>query len=167
MEDLTLDWPGQVAICPQGKTSVSCTQPPDGQPHQPVVVRFATATCRSCAVRAQCTRGQRGRTLTLTPPEVHAALLERRLVQAAPAFLQQYAVRAGIEGTISQAVRTTRLRRSPYEGLPKTHLHHVAIAAGLNLKRIAVHLHAQSRGQPSRPTRPQSPLARLQHQEIA
>src|SRR5947209_6340126 len=167
LEDFTLDWPGQVAICPQGKTSVSWTQPPDGQPPQAVVVRFATATCRSCAVRAQCTRGQRGRTLTLTPPEVHAALLERRLVQATPAFLQQYARRAGIEGTISQAVRTTRLRRSPYEGLAKTHLHHVAIAAGLNLKRIGAHLHAQSLGKPTRPARPRSPLARLQLQEIA
>src|SRR5207237_1616934 len=78
LEDFTLDWPGQVATCPQGQTRVSWTQPPDGQPPQAVVVRFATATCRSCAVRAQCTRGQRGRTLTLTPPEVHAALLERR-----------------------------------------------------------------------------------------
>jgi len=167
LEDFRIDWPGQVATCPQGQTSVSWTQPPDGPPHQPVVVRFATATCRQCPVRAQCTHGQRGRTLTLPPPEVHAALLERRAEQATPAFLQQYARRAGIEGTISQAVRTTRLRRSPYEGLAKTHLHHVAIAAGLNLKRIGAHLHAQSLGKPTRPARPRSPLARLQLQEIA
>jgi len=64
-------------------------------------------------------------------------------------------------------VRTTRLRRSPSEGLAKTHLHHVAIAAGLNLSRIGAHLHAQSLGKPSHPARPKSPLARLQNQEIA
>ncbi|TMD46253.1 MAG: IS1182 family transposase, partial [Chloroflexi bacterium] len=125
------------------------------------------ATCRRCPVQAQCTRGQEGRTLTLSPPEVHAALVERRSVQRTPAFVQQYGRRAGIEGTISQAVRTTRLRRTPYQGQPKTHLHHVAIAAGLNLKRISAHLYAQSLGKPSRPARPKSPFARLQEQEVA
>ena len=167
VQDFVLDWQAKVATCPQGKPSVGWTQPPDRRQHPSVVIRFATATCRSCAVRAQCTRGQGSRTLTLTPPEVHAALLQRRAVQRSPAFVQQYARRAGIEGTLSQALRTTRLRRTPYDGLPKTHLHHVTIAAGLNLKRIVVHLHAQSLGKLSRPARPKSALARLQNQEIA
>src|SRR5437588_7491014 len=162
VQDFVLDWQAKVATCPQGKPSVGWTQPPDRRQHPSVVIRFATATCRSCAVRAQCTRGQGSRTLTLTPPEVHAALVERRSVQRTPAFVQQYGRRAGIEGTISQAVRTTRLRRTPYQGQPKTHLHHVAIAAGHNLKRISAHLYAQSLGKPSRPARPKSPLARLQ-----
>jgi transposase len=165
--DFVLDWQGQVATCPQGKPSVGWTQPLDRGLHPTVVIRFAAATCRSCPVRAQCTRGQAGRTLTLRPPEVHAALRQRRAVQSTPAFVQQSALRAGVEGTISQAVRTTRLRRTPYEGLPKTHLHHVAIAAGLNLKRIAMHLQTHSRGKPARPARPKSPFARLQHQEVA
>jgi transposase len=165
-QDFCLDWPGQVATCPQGHQSVGWTQPHDRR-HQPtVVIRFATATCRSCPVRVQCTRGQEGRTLTLTPPEVRAALLERREVQHTPAFVQQYALRAGVEGTISQVVRTTRLRRSPYAGLPKTHLHHLALTAGLNLKRIVTHLRAQSLGKPTRPARPKSPFARLQVQGV-
>jgi hypothetical protein len=132
-----------------------------------VVIRFAAATCRRCAVRAQCTRGKSGRTLTLTPPQVYAALQERRAEQRTPAFVQQYGRRAGVEGTISQAVRITRLRRTPYLGLAKTHLHQVALAAGLNLKRIVSHLHAQSLDKPTRPARPKSPLARLQDQEVA
>src|SRR5260370_39760022 len=94
-------------------------------------------------------------------------LVERRTVQRTPAFVQQYARRAGIEGTISQAVRTTRLRRTPYQGQHKAHLHHVAIAAGLNLKRISAHLRAQSLGKPTRPVRPKSPFARLQDEEVA
>jgi transposase len=165
--DFTLDWHAQVATCPQGKQSVGWTQPQDRRQHPTVVIRFATATCLCCPVRAQCTRGQEGRTLTLTPPEVHTALLQRRAEQRTPAFVQQYALRAGVEGTISQAVRTTRLRRTPYRGLPKTHLHHVAIAAGLNLKRIVAHFHAQSLGRPSRPVRRKSPFARLQDKEAS
>ena len=165
--DFALDWHAQVATCPQGHASVGWTQPQDRRGHPTVVIRFATATCLACRVREQCTRGQEGRTLTLTPPEVHAALVQRRAEQRTPAFVQQYALRAGVEGTISQAVRTTRLRRTPYRGLPKTHLHHVAIAAGLNLKRIAAHVHAQSFGRPSRPVRRTSPFARLQDKEAS
>jgi transposase len=167
ISDFPLDEQAQVATCPQGQQSVSWTQKQDRRQHPTVVIRFATATCRACPVRAQCTHSQEGRTLTLTPPDVRAALLQRRAEQRTPAFVQQYALRAGVEGTISQAVRTTRLRRTPYDGLPKTHLHHVAIAAGLNLKRIAAHLHAVSLGKPSRPVRPISPLARLQDKEAS
>jgi len=164
--DFALDWQAQVATCPQGHQSVGWTHPPDRRQHPTVVIRFAAATCRACAVRPQCTRGQEGRTLTLTPPEVHAALHERRAVQRSPAFVQQYALRAGIEGTIAQAVRTTRLRRTPYAGLRKTHLQHLAIAAGLNVRRMVAHLHAQSLGKPTRPARSKSPFARLQVQEV-
>jgi transposase len=165
--DFALDEQAQVATCPQGHQSVSWTQKQDRRQHPTVVIRFATATCRACAVRAQCTHSQEGRSLTLTPPDVRAALLQRRAEQRTAAFVQQYALRAGVEGTISQAVRTTRLRRTPYCGLPKTHLHHVAIAAGLNLKRIAAHLHAQSLGLSSRPARRTSPFARLRDEEAS
>jgi transposase len=166
-QDFALDWQAEIATCPQGQPSGRWASQQDRR-HQPtVVITFAAAICRPCPVRARCTRGQGGRTLTLTPPAVHAALLERRAVQRTPAFVRHYARRAGIEGTIAQAVRTTRLRRTPYQGQSKTHLHHVALAAGLNLKRIAAHLHAQSVGKPTRPARPISPFARLQEQEIA
>ena len=132
-------------------------------------VRFSAVTCQACPVKELCTKREKGkgRILTLSPQPVHEARSRRRTEQSTPAFQQRYALRAGIEGTISQAVRTTRLRRTPYQGQPKTHLHHVAIAAGLNLKRISAHLYAQSLGKPSRPARPKSPFARLQEQEVA
>src|SRR5713101_1552268 len=162
-----LDWQAQVATCPQGQRSVGWTAPQPLRSRDTVLIRFAAATCRACPVQAQCRRGHEGRRLTLTPPAVHAALQARRSEQCTEAFVKAYALRAGVEGTISQAVRTTRLRRTPYVGLAKTHLHHVAIAAGLNLKRIAVHLHARSLDHPTRPVRPKSPFARLQKREVA
>jgi hypothetical protein len=67
-----------------------------------------------------------------------------------------------VEGTLSQAVSTTRMRRSPYIGLQKTHLHHVTIAAGMNLVRIGDHLQSQTCGNPSCRSHPQSAFARLQ-----
>jgi transposase len=57
---------------------------------------------------------------------------------ATTAFKAQYADRAGIESTLSQGVRAFGLRRSRYIGLAKTHLQHILIAVGINLKRVMV-----------------------------
>jgi transposase len=62
-------------------------------------------------------------------------LKQRRERETTQEFKQLYAKRAGIEGTISQGVRTMGLRRSRYIGQEKTHLQHVATAAALNLVR--------------------------------
>ena len=43
----------------------------------------------------------------------------------------------------------------------------LAMAAGLNLKRISAQLHAQSLGKPTRTARPKSPFARLQEEKVA
>ena len=100
----------------------------------------------------------------LHPQPIHEALHERRAEQFTPPFLQRYAIRAGIEGTISQGVRGLGLRQTPYMGLNKTHLHHLAIAAGINLLRIDAHLQAQAQGKPTRPPRRRTPFARLHDQ---
>ena len=44
-------------------------------------------------------------------------------------FKEAYAIRAGIESTISQAVRVSDLRQARYFGLPKTNLQHLITAA--------------------------------------
>ena len=49
-------------------------------------------------------------------------------------------MRAGVEGSISQAVRRSGLRQGRYRGLAKTHLQQVASAAGLNVVRAVNHL---------------------------
>src|SRR5207244_5377063 len=77
-------------------------------------------------------------TLTLPPQPVALALQERRQEQSTPAFQQQYAQRAGIEATLSQAVRRHDLRQSPYRGLQKTHLHHLCIASAINAGRASI-----------------------------
>jgi transposase len=49
---------------------------------------------------------------------------------------QQYKRRAGVEGTLSQAVRSYGLRYARYWGTAKTHVQHVATAAALNVDRL-------------------------------
>ncbi|WP_107065368.1 transposase [Streptomyces scabiei] len=50
---------------------------------------------------------------------------------------RSYAIRAGIEATLSQNVRVHGLRRSRYRGLARTHVQHVLTAMACNVARIA------------------------------
>ncbi len=91
---------------------------------------------------------------------VHEPLIKRGLArrqeQQTQEFHQQYAKRAGIEGTLSQGVRGMGLRRARYDGLHKIHLQHVLTAVAINLVRIDAVLTQTPRGKTRRP-----PFARL------
>jgi hypothetical protein len=45
-------------------------------------------------------------------------------------------LRAGVKGTIRQAVAVTDMHHARYRGLAKTHLEHVCSAVALNLLRL-------------------------------
>jgi transposase len=132
----TIDWDNQRVTCPQGVHNTiwsSCTE----RGRESIVVRFPVTACQSCPVRPQCTRSRRsGRQLMLRPRDIHEAVERARTEHATDEWKQRYAVRAGIEGTIHQAVATTGIRRSRYLGLPKTHLAHVFTATAINLIRL-------------------------------
>ncbi|MDX3846133.1 transposase, partial [Streptomyces europaeiscabiei] len=59
-----------------------------------------------------------------------------RLQQGDEQWRVNYGTRAGIEGTIHQAVSVTGMRRARYLGRQKTHLEHVFSAVALNLMRL-------------------------------
>ena len=137
-----LDWQNQQATCPQGQTSARWSQAGER-----MEVVFAPEVCAGCPVRDDCTRSQTtGRVLHLRPQEAHEALHARRQEQQTPQFRQQYATRAGIEGTLSQAIRGKGLRRARYDGLQKTYVQHVLIAVAINLVRIDAVLMNTPRG---------------------
>lgn len=128
-----VDWEAQTVACPTGQTSRTWTALSKGG----IGVQFATATCGACAVRAACTKGATGgRGLTLPGREEHVALAGARAEQETAAWKKEYAIRAGIEGTLSQGVRLGDLRQTRYVGAAKTHLQHVLIAVAVNLLRL-------------------------------
>ena len=134
--DFTFDWQAKEATCPQGASSVQWTERTDGTGQAVVSVRFATQTCLQCPVRAQCTHSAKmGRQVTVRPQAEHEALQHARLYQQSEAFRQEYARRAGVEGTISQAVRAFGLRQTRYVGLAKTNLQEIGTAVALDLCR--------------------------------
>jgi transposase len=105
-QDFTIDWERRQVICPAGQTGANWfpMQEPRGKPV--IWVNFASSTCRIYPHRLDCidADGVR-RTLTLQMPELQIALQAARQREKTAEFRKQYGKRAGIEGTISQAVR--------------------------------------------------------------
>jgi transposase len=132
-----IEWESQTATCPAGKRSQSWySGQRRGQDF--IQARFAPADCLACQNRSLCTKAKhRPRTLFFRPQAEHEALQAARERQETDEFKERYKTRAGIEGTLSQGVRTFQLRRSRYIGLAKTHVQHVATAAAINLARLA------------------------------
>jgi len=132
----SIDWQAQQAICPSGQRSLSWTPAIDNRDNAVIKIKFSRKDCVPCPVRLLCTRAKR-RTVTIRPDGQHQALQAARQRETTETFRQEYAHRAGIEGTLSQGVRACGLRRSRYVGLAKTSLQHLLIATALNLARLA------------------------------
>ena len=136
MTRFQIDWEQKVAVCPQGHRSKRWDPHTDRHNRPVISIHFALKTCKRCPVKALCTTStKQGRHLTVRPQAEHEAIQARRQYQETDAFRQAYAVRAGVEGVISQAAHTLGLRRARYRGLAKTHLQNVATATAVNLRR--------------------------------
>jgi transposase len=136
LSHFTIDWDNEQVTCPNGALSSSWrTEKAKGKPV--LKVDFRKSDCTSCPLRARCTSSKsNARKLTLRPRERHEALERVRVEQDTETWQQRYNVRAGVEGTIHQALSQTGARRSRYLGLPKTHLAHVFTATAINLIRL-------------------------------
>jgi transposase len=132
-----IDWDRTVVTCPTGQQS-RYWKPATGPRGKPTIqVLFDKKTCAACTVRARCTRSKTGpRELTLHPQAQQLALQAARERQHTDAFKDRYKRRAGIEGTLSQAVFAFGMRRTRYRGVQKTHVQHIATAAAINLQRF-------------------------------
>lgn len=133
-----VDWKQKIVTCPEGKTSSSWTPAKDSYGNGVVKIKFAEKDCTACPSQPLCTTRskQTRRTVTLRLEQQCVALQTARIRETTTQFKQEYARRAGIEGTLSEGVRVHHLRHARYIGLPKTHLQHLMTATAINLKRI-------------------------------
>ncbi len=131
-----IDWDRKRVRCPQGKESSLWREGPDRYGPR-ILVSFDPDDCRNCPARSLCTRAKvQPRRLRIQPRPQYEALQAARQLRTTEAGRKLYNIRAGVEGTISQGVRTFGLRRSRYWGLAKTHFQHLATAAAINLDRL-------------------------------
>jgi transposase len=133
--DFLIDWAARQVTCPSGALSSKWVESHNQAGQPSIQVAFDKQTCLPCPLHARCTHAP-ARTLKLHPQPLHEVLQTARLRQLTPDFKQAYNQRAGIEGTLSQAVRALDLRHSRYRGLPKTALQQSFTAMALNLRRL-------------------------------
>ena len=157
-----INWEQQTARCPANKQSVYWHQyhTRTRYPQTLVKIKFKADDCRQCAHRSRClrTESKAARSLNLQPQPLYEALAATRKLLSSEDGKQEYQNRAGIEGTLSQAVRRGTLRRSRYRGLQKTQLQQMMTATGINLLRTVNFLN----GKPLAKTRT-SRFAKLAH----
>jgi transposase len=136
LSQFRIDWDAQTVTCPADKTNVLWRDQVTPAGTQVIQVRFARQDCLTCPLRCRCTTNVHGsRSLTLPPYAQYLALQQARQRQTTEAFKTAYRIRAGIEGSLSQAVQVSDMRHARYRGLLKTHFQHLATAAALNLIR--------------------------------
>ena len=132
-----IDWEAGTVTCPMGQTNVDWTPTRDNWGNDTIHIGFHRKTCAACPSRSLCTRAKSDpREITLRPRPLHEALQNVRVQQETDAWRDRYGKRAGIEGTLSQAVRAFGLRRCRYLGLAKTKLQHVFTAIAINVVRV-------------------------------
>ena len=95
---------------------------------------FATATCAACPLRAQCTRGQGGRTVQVHPQET--LLQQARELQTTPAFDEARRRRQVVEHRIARLAQLG-IRQARYFGRTKTLFQLCLAAAVANLTLLA------------------------------
>jgi transposase len=133
----TIDWDNMQAHCPGGKTSTHWSARKTRRGTKNLVFTFRRSHCQACEQRSKCTRAKNvGRTLTIYHQATYETLQQARQRQETDEFKKVYDQRSGVEGTISQGVRSLGMRRSRYIGLARTRLQHVATAAAINIVRI-------------------------------
>ncbi|MGW1617459.1 IS1182 family transposase [Streptomyces sp. NPDC002285] len=138
----TIDWDRQQVICPSGTASTQWHHRHSQQGLPVIRVRFSPADCRPCPHLRECVNSPKAarRELNLRHRAEHETVHKARAEQQTDGWKDRYKIRAGIEGTISQAVGRCGLRRSRYRGLAKTSLQHQLTGAAINLARIDAHL---------------------------
>ncbi|WP_176726366.1 transposase, partial [Streptomyces sp. AVP053U2] len=129
--------------CPNGVVSTQWAERRSQQNLPVIRVRFSPADCRPCPHLHDCVNSPspRRRELNLRQSrDEHETVRTARAEQRTDARKERYKTRAGVEGTIPQAVGHCGLRRPRYQGLAKTSLQHQLTGAATNLARIDAHL---------------------------
>ncbi len=146
--DLTcfkMDFEKRIVTCPQGQHSSEWYERVGSRGKPAIQAKFSTKACRVCPVRERCTTSKDGRQIGFIPEPEFSALQAARVREQTDEFKETYKKRAGIEGTISQAVGVLGMRRTRYRGLDRVHLQHLMTAAAMNLMRVLDWLNGKER----------------------
>lgn len=142
LSDFEFSEDGVITACPQG--------------HQPVKVKkkkgrfsiaFATETCANCSLFKDCPvkAGKKDRSYIRYDAKV-ARLARRRAFERTDEFKERYRFRAGVEATMSQLDRRTRIKHLRVRGMKAVRFAATLKAAALNILRAGAFRKRQNKG---------------------
>lgn len=104
-----------------------------------------TEDCRACRFLKECPVHQAGKEFVLIHRPFQRRCAERRAEQRTDAFAENYAIRAGMESTLSAVKRVTGMARLRTRGLKRVRLGALLRCAGWNMRRAAAALASRAR----------------------
>ena len=128
-DSFDINWEREVSTSPGGRTIISWTPAMYKYSNETLKIKFSVRDCKLRLSRVRRTLVSR-RTINVRRQDHHKALEAVRAREKSAEFALEYAQRAGIEGAISQGVRSMKLRRARYVGLAKTRLEHIFSRGG-------------------------------------
>ena len=137
LDNFKIDWENEVVTCSRGKPSQHWVESSSPQGLSVIHAEFSRQDCHVCRSKRHCTKAKTlGRELTFRPRAAHEVLRAGRAAQETDEWKALYANRAGVEGAISQTVRSQGLRVMRYRGMAQARVQSVATAAGSNVGRV-------------------------------
>jgi IS5 family transposase len=121
---------GRIKQCPSGKSPLS------QQVKQDIVIaKFEKEQCRICPKRDQCPVKDQKKTTAIRYSHKDVRLALRRNYEKTPEFTQKYALRAGVEATMSEYKRITGVGKLRVRGLKSVSFCATMKALGVNILR--------------------------------
>jgi transposase len=121
--------------CPAGEVTKDLRVIKDHKARPAFMFVFAAHVCQACPLRAECTAGKGGRTITIGPH--HERMEAARAAQNEPATKALLRRRAKVERKIDH-LQDLGMRKARYKGRRKTRLQAVLAATVANIKRLDV-----------------------------
>jgi len=121
----------EITACPAGQKPLRLKT---GK-HGGRIVHFDKTTCDLCPRQSDCPVKRVKQSATISYDTKALRLARRRANEKTEAFRNAYRYRAGIEATMSDLDRITRIKRLRVRGMPQVRLAAVLKATGLNILR--------------------------------
>jgi hypothetical protein len=143
LDDFVIDEKTEtVERCPNGCVPVS-SQVDQATGRTRTVMR--AQDCRACPCVEECPVHQAGKEFVLIHSAFQRRCAQRRAEQQTEAFAENYAIRAGMESTVSAVKRVTGMARLRTRGLKRVRLGAMLRCAGWNMRRAVAALTKRAR----------------------
>ncbi len=132
LDDFLLGNDDKIVCCPQGNSPISVERPKDR-----FIAKFHCTDCQECHELKNCPVSEGKKAFTYYYDDKAVRLSTRRLKEDGTGFKDTYRYRAGVEATMSENDKRTRVKNLRVCGLKPVSFVAILKAIGINIFRVA------------------------------